>query len=152
MTETDEEAPLVAPHRLSYDYTRSTGPVVGAYLTGLRDGRLQGIRGADGRVLVPPQEYDPITAAELSEFVELGTAGTVVSWSWNPVPRPGQPLDRPFAWALVRPDGADTPLLAALSVTAPEQVRTGMRVQARFADERLGRVTDLAYFEPADAA
>ena len=44
-------------------YTRSTGPVIGRFLTGLRSGRLFGVRTPDGRVLIPPTEYDPRTAS-----------------------------------------------------------------------------------------
>ena len=142
---------LTAPHVLEYRYTRSTGPVIGAFLTALRDARVVGIRSRDGRVLVPPQEYDPVTSEPLEELVDVGSAGEVVSWSWNPEPRPGQPLDRPFAWALVRLDGADTPLLHALEAASPGDVSTGMRVRIRWADERVGAVTDIACFEPGEA-
>lgn len=146
------EEVLEAPHVLSYDYTRSTGPVIGTYLAGLRDQRVLGIRGADGRVLVPPQEYDPQTSQPLDEWVEVGTSGEVITWSWNPTPRPGQPLDRPFAWALVKLDGADTPMLHALDVADPAEASTGMRVRIRWTDEPLGRVTDIACFEPEESA
>ena len=38
--------PLLARHSLEYPggYTRSVGPIVGRYLTGLRDGRIEGVR------------------------------------------------------------------------------------------------------------
>ena len=52
---------LHAEHRLEYPYSRSTGPVIGAFLTALRDGRFVGATGTDGRVVVPPTEYDPLT-------------------------------------------------------------------------------------------
>jgi uncharacterized protein len=139
------EAPLV----LEFPYTRSTGPIIGAFLTGLRDGRVLGIRARDGAVLVPPQEYDPVTSEPLDELVEVGTSGEIVSWSWNPTPRPGQPLDRPFAWVLVRLDGADAPLLHALDVDDPSKVATGARVRLRWAAERVGAIGDIACFEPA---
>jgi hypothetical protein len=138
---------LVAPHLLEYTYTRSTGPIIGAFLTGLRDRKILGVRGADGRVLVPPAEYDPVTSAELDELVDVADVGTVTTWAWNGTPLDGQPLDRPFAWALVKLDGADTGLLAAVDVTDASQMRTGMRVRARWADERVGAITDLACFE-----
>lgn len=142
---------LTAPHVLEYAYTRSTGPVIGAFLTGLRDGRVVGIRAGDGRVVVPPQEYDPVTSDPLDELVDVGGAGEVVTWSWNPQPRRGQPLDHPFAWALVRLDGADTPILHALDVASPADVQSGMRVQIRWASERVGSISDIACFEPASA-
>ena len=67
---------------LGFTYTRSTGPVVGHFLTGLRDRRIFGIRATDGSVIVPPMEYDPSTAEALSEFVEVGQQGEIVSWCW----------------------------------------------------------------------
>ena len=73
--------PLIARHSLEYPggYTRSVGPIIGRFLTGLRDGRIEGVRLADGRVLVPPTEYDPQTAAPttVEDFVEVGPLGTV---------------------------------------------------------------------------
>lgn len=141
---------LTAPHVLSYAYTRSTGPIVGAFLTALRDRHVVGIRARDGRVLVPPQEYDPVTSEALDEIVDVASAGSVVSWSWNPQPRPGQPLDVPFAWALVRLDGADTPLLHALAVDGPGEVSVGMRVRIRWADNTTGSISDIACFEPGE--
>ena len=107
---TQDAAPeeiLSARFKLEFDYTRSVGPVVGRFLMGLLKRRIEGIRMSDGRVLVPPTEYDPLTSESLEEFVEVGDAGEVVSWSWVHVPREKHPLDRPFAWALIRLDGAD---------------------------------------------
>jgi uncharacterized OB-fold protein len=65
-----------------------------------------------------------------------------------PEPVEGQPLDRPFAFVLVTLDGADAPLLHALDVSSPEEVSTGMRVRVRWAEERVGAITDIACFEP----
>ncbi len=81
-------APLIEHHVLEYPggYTRSIGPALSRYLGGLRDGRIVGVRLADGRVMVPPTEYDPITAAALDEYVEVGPAGTVTAWTWVPSP------------------------------------------------------------------
>jgi uncharacterized OB-fold protein len=140
---------LSAPLVLEYPFTRTVGPVQSAFLTGLREGVVLGFRGADGRVLCPPVEYDPVTSDELSELVEVGERGTVLTWSWEPSPRAYQPLDRPFAWALVRLDGADTGMLHALDAGSPDRVSTGMAVRIRWRDEREGAITDIACFEPA---
>ena len=102
------EPPLSAPLRLSFDYTRSVGPTLSQFFTALRERRIVGVRGSDGRVHVPPAEYDPVTYDELTEIVPVASVGTVVSWTWQPEPLEGQPLDRPFAWALIKLDGADT--------------------------------------------
>lgn len=140
------EPPLSAPLKLSFDYTRSVGPILGQFFTALRDRRIVGNRGSDGRVHVPPAEYDPVTYEQLTEIVPVASVGTVLSWTWQSTPLEGQPLDRPFAWALIKLDGADTPLLHAVD----GKVGTGDRVHVHWADETVGAITDIAYFVPGD--
>ena len=137
-------------------YTRSVGPVIGRFLSELRDGRLVGVRTAGGRVLVPPSEHDPDTGEDVTdEFVEVGPVGTVTTWSWVAHPAKEHPLDRPFAWALIRPDGADTALLHALDVglfeegaQPPRFLKTGMRVRPKWRVERTGAIGDIECFRP----
>lgn len=140
---------LSAPVTVAFDYTRSTGPVIGRFFTGLRDGQVVGGRTSDGQVVVPPPEFDPITHDPVTDFVDVADQGTVSSWTWVPEPVKHQPLDRPFAFVLVTLDGADTPLLHALDVPSADEVSTGMRVRIRWAEERVGAITDIACFEPA---
>jgi uncharacterized protein len=146
----DHEPPLSAPLKLSFDYTRSVGSVLGEFFTALRGRRVVGVRGSDGRVHVPPAEFDPVTYAPLSEIVTVASVGTVVSWTWQPEPLEGQPLDRPFAWALVKLDGADTPLLHAVDAGSSDAISTGARVHVHWADEPVGAITDIAYFGLGD--
>ncbi|MGW3660459.1 Zn-ribbon domain-containing OB-fold protein [Streptomyces sp. NPDC005151] len=138
---------LSAPLVVEFPFTRSLGPVQSAFLTGLRERTVLGVRSADGRVLVPPVEYDPVTAEELRELTEVAATGTVTTWAWNPAPRRDQPLATPFAWVLVKLDGADTALLHVLDTPGPGAVRTGMRVRIRWSPERTGAITDIACFE-----
>jgi uncharacterized OB-fold protein len=140
------EPPLSAPLKLSFDYTRSVGPLLGQFFTALRERRIVGVRGSDGRVHVPPAEYDPVSYERLTEIVPVAGVGTVVSWTWQPQPLEGQPLDRPFAWALIKLDGADTPLLHAVDAGSSDAISAGTRVHAHWVDEPVGAITDIAYF------
>jgi len=133
---------------IAFDYTRSLGPVLSQFMTGLRDRRILGARGADGTVHAPPFEYDPVTSLPPDELVEVGPVGTVLTWTWLAEPLPGQPLDRPFGWALIRLDGADTAMLHAVDAGSAAAMRTGMRVRARWAADRTGSIRDIACFEP----
>jgi uncharacterized OB-fold protein len=144
------QPPLSAPLKLSFDYTRSVGPLLGQFFTALRERRILGVRGSDGRVLVPPAEYDPVTYEPLTEVVPVASVGTVLSWTWQPDPLEGQPLDRPFAWALIKLDGADTALLHAVDADSPDAISTGARVHAHWADEPVGAITDIACFALGD--
>jgi uncharacterized OB-fold protein len=139
-------------YTLELPYRRSLGPVVGGFLTGLRDATVLGSRTAAGRVIVPPLEYDPDTGDDVTDLVPVGSAGVVRTWAWVTEPLRNHPLDRPFAWVMVQLDGADTTLLHALDVASIDDVRTGQRVQIRWAPERRGHMTDIACFEPEASA
>jgi uncharacterized OB-fold protein len=141
---------LSAKYVLEYTYTRSVGPVIGRFLTALREGRIEGARTSGGRVLVPPTEYDPDTGEAVGELVEVGQAGVVQTWAWVTEPRSQNPLTRPFAWALVKLDGADTALLHAVDAGSRESMVTGMRVRVKWAERRSGRIQDIACFVPED--
>ena len=150
---TESEA-LHASHVLEYPYSRSVGPVIGAFLTGLRDGRLFGVRGAGGSVIMPPTEYDPTTGEDTDELVEVGPGGVVRSWAWVSHPLPKHPLSIPFAWALITLDGADTAMLHAVDAGGPDGIATGDRVTARFRPEaeRVGAMADIEAFVPEGGA
>jgi uncharacterized protein len=139
---------LSAPLTVEFDYTRSLGPVLSAFMTGLRDMTIVGARTSDGRVAVPPPEFDPVTHEAPTTFVDVSDEGVVQTWTWVSHPVEGQPFDRPFAFALVLLDGADTPLLHAVDAPGPQEMRTGMRVRARWAEETVGHIRDIACFEP----
>ncbi|GAB3270810.1 Zn-ribbon domain-containing OB-fold protein [Parahaliea aestuarii] len=135
---------------LGFTYTRSTGPVVGRFLTGLRDRRIEGVRASDGRVIVPPMEYDSDTAAALDDFVEVGQQGEIVSWCWVSEPRRAHPLQQPFAWAMIKLDGADVAMIHCVSAASESQLATGARVKVRWAEETRGHIKDIACFELAE--
>ena len=74
-----ELEPLSASHTLEYTYKRSVGPVLGRFFTGLRDGRIEGVKTRAGRVLCPSR-------APMAVFASSG-----VAISTKPKPR-----DRPL--------------------------------------------------------
>ncbi len=134
---------------LGFTYTRSTGPVVGRFLTALKARQLLGNRGSDGKVYSPPVEYDPVTAEPLAEFVDLADTGTVQTWVWISEPRDKHLLDKPFAFALINIDGADVPMLHIVDAKSESAMATGMKVKVRWAESTRGHITDIACFEPA---
>lgn len=145
----DQVAPLKGPHVIEYPFRRSCGPVLSRFFSDLRDGRLVGIRSKTAGVLVPPAEYDPQTAEALDEFVDVGPGGEVVSYAWVSSPRPKQPLQRPFAYALIKLDGADAGFLHAVDVGSDEsRIAVGMRVAPRWKTLREGHITDIECFVP----
>lgn len=138
----------MAPLRLFYPYDRTVGSTVGRFLTSLANKKIEGTRGLDGIVHVPPAEFDPATGAPLTEWVVVGNAGEVLTWSWQPEPFADNTLQQPFAWALIRLDGADTPMLHAVRVGSEKDMASGMRVRAVWADEPTPSITTIMCFEP----
>jgi uncharacterized OB-fold protein len=132
---------------LEFPYRRSLGPVMGEFMTALAERRILGARSASGEVLVPPLEHDPYTSEPVStDLVEVGPAGEVMTWAWVSDPSPRHPLDHPFAFALIKLDGASTALVHAVDAGDIGAMRTGMRVVPRWADEPKGVITDIEAF------
>ncbi len=141
---------LSAPLVLEYPFTRTTGPVIGAFLTGLREKIVLGIKRKDGTVLVPPTEYDPETSEALTDMVEVAQTGEVVTWTWVEEPRDQSPWDNPHALAMIKLDQADTPLLHAVLVDNPESLKTGTRVRIKWREETEGHIKDIEGFLPIE--
>jgi hypothetical protein len=56
-------------------------------------------------------------------------------------------MDQPFAWAMIKLDGADIPMIHCVAAGAEDDIATGARVQAVWADETKGYITDIRCFE-----
>ncbi len=134
-----------------YPYQRTLGPIIGPFLTALRDGRILGIR-CGSRVICPPIEYDLDTCETLSpDFVEVGPVGTVENWTWIAEPSAKHPFQEPFAFAQVKLDGADTAMTHAVKAAGREVMSSGMRVKVQFREERVGAITDVYFVPEGDA-
>ena len=133
---------------LDFTYTRTYGAVMSNFFTELKDQKVLGIKGSEGQVICPPLEYDPQTSESLSEFVELTDTGVVTTWSWVNEPLEKHVLDKPFAFALIKIDGADTAMLHVVDAGDKANMKTGMKVKIRWADERVGTIRDIACFDP----
>lgn len=145
---TDTTIPTVT---VEMPYARTLGPVLSRFFTGLRDAELWANKTRDGRVQFPPFEYDPRDgSASADEWVQLDGNGEVTSWAWIDEPLRNHLLQRPFAWCLIRIDGADTDLLHAVDAGSAEAMHTGMRVRVKWRDERIGHIKDIECFVPVE--
>jgi uncharacterized OB-fold protein len=100
------QAPFSIRSQISLPYTYAVGKWYGAFLIGLTEKRLVGSRcGGCAKVAVPARGSCPVCSAASNELVEVGPSATVVAATQDA--RPGG-----RGWLVVRPDGADTTLLA----------------------------------------
>lgn len=144
-----DTAPLTQRHVLEFTYKHATGPAVGRFLAALKEQKqIWGQRVRGGGVVVPPLGYSEWDGTGAGEWVPVADRGTVVA-----VARVAEPIERlhpfsePFAYILVRLDGADTSLLH-VSKRDCDRVRIGARVEAVWKEdhERVGSILDIAEF------
>ena len=134
---------------MEFPYKHSTGETIGRFLAGLKEQKkIWGQRSAGLGVVVPPLGYSEIDAAEAAEWVEVKDVGTVTATAVVRQPIEGlHPFETPFAFVLVKLDGADTALAHVVKEDLGE-LAIGSRVRAVWkADgERVGSIRDIECF------
>ncbi len=142
---------IKTPIRLEYDH--SAGVATTDFLRGLEKRKILGARtGPDAPVLVPPRGADPRTSELAREMVEVSDKGTVVTFSVIRVPSQNISFELPYVCISVLLDGAGVPMFHVLQNCDLDDVRIGMRVQAKWvADAELAPdIGSIEYFEPLD--
>jgi uncharacterized OB-fold protein len=141
--------PMSARMTIEFPYKHSTGEVIGRFLAGLKEQKkIWGRRVSRQGVVVPPISYSEIDARAGGEWVEVADEGivTAVAEVREPVANL-HPFTEPFAFVLVKLDGADT-ALAHVVTDGLDRLRVGSRVKAVWAPdgERTGTIRDIARF------
>ena len=137
-------------------YAWDNGIAIGAYLKGLRDGKILGSRCVKcGRIMLPVRAFCELCWRPTDDTVELKDTGTVQTYSiarihWDASRL--KPGEKPTIPAVISIDGASdkTGMLHLLDEVKPEDVTIGMKVKAVWkpANERTGDITDIRYFKP----
>lgn len=143
---------VVMDGRIKVPYRWFAGEVGTRYLESLRDdGVFMGTRCPEcGIVYHVPRRNCPECFEECSEWVELGSAGILESYTIVRKQHPQlSPLPLPYGYGIVRLEGAGTGFLHLLGEFEEDDLAVGARVEAVFADERGGSILDVKYFRPA---
>jgi len=138
-------------HEVDARYEWDAGIAVGRFLEGLRRGRILGRSCSGcGRVLVPPRMFCERCFRATDAWVEVGSTGTVQTYSVCHVAWDMRPLETPQMPAVISIDGSDGGFLHLLGEVDPNDVTVGMAVEAvwKHDDEREGSILDIAYFRP----
>lgn len=142
--------PMVYKSRISVPYHWWAGETASRFLIALRDERkILGTRCTGcGKTYLPPRKNCPSCFEAAMDWVECAREGTVLAFTVARRQLASLPRKVPVIFVLVRLDGADTALLHYLEGVDPGSVRIGMRVAARFAQERGARMQDIECFVP----
>lgn len=142
----DSKDLLRAPFELAYNYKRSSGPVMSKFFEALGQQKILGTISTAGKVFSPAAEFDPETNEPLKEMVEVGPGGVVESFSWIEHPQHHHLIKEPFAFALIKLDGADTSMLHMVTQCNETDLSIGSRVKANWSEIQEQRITDIKFF------
>lgn len=144
---TDMEAPIYL------DYNFIAGEAASRFLKKLKQGRLVGQRCPSCRnVYVPPRGSCASCGIPTTEEVELSNKGTIESFTIVHIPLPGNPIKPPFVVANIVPDGANISFIHLIGECPNDEVRIGMRIEARWKDssEWDYAMENIKYYVPID--
>jgi len=145
---------IEVPILCSIPQSFSTGPLMGRFLSALRDEKkiLGNVCPSCRRTQIPPRINCAVCHVDAHQWVELGPGGYVTSYDVVFVPTinplTGKMREVPYTTASIVLDGGDATLMHFLDETDPEKIKVGNRVEAVFRPdgERSGSVLDIHYF------
>ena len=143
-----EVEPLTLKGRISVPYAWWAGETAGAFFLALKDRqKILGSRCTQcGKVYVPPRKNCGHCFVDINETVEIADEGVVEAFTIVRYAHPVQPAEPPFAYALIKLDGADVGFLHLIKKDL-EKIRHGSRVKARFKTDRTAHILDIDSFE-----
>ena len=142
----DSKDLLRAPFELAYNYKRSSGAVMSKFFEALGQQKILGTKSRAGKVFSPAAEFDPQTHEPLKEMVEVGPGGSVESYSWIEAPQNHHLIKDPFAFALIKLDGADSSMLHMIADCNEADLSIGTIVTAAWSETSDKRRTDIKFF------
>lgn len=139
--------------KLALPYTYFAGRVGSAFISTIRDKhKIMGVRcNACGKVFVPPRQTCERCMEDIrSNWVELSNTGEVVNFTVVHYDDKHLPRKAPFVLAMIRLDGADTPMPHIVDGIAPDKVTEGLKVKAVFAKQTTNTILDIDHFIPVE--
>jgi len=146
----DHEEGVILAGKVDLPFSYSAGRTASRFFVELRDKqRIMGKRCPRcNRVIVPAKVFCKECFVETDEWVEVGPEGTLVTFTVMYRKEDHHPREVPFAYGIIKLDGADTSIVHILGETDVSQIEHGMRVRPVFSDNRKGHILDLKCFEP----
>jgi hypothetical protein len=148
----DKTEPLTYEGGIHLPYSWTVGRVGSRFFIELRDnGRIMAARCPKcGVVWVPPRLRCPVCfiIIEDANWLEVGPYGTLQHFTIVRYEHAAQPMEPPFAYALIKLDGADRAIVHFVSGTDLVSIKQGMKVKPVLKANRKGNIFDIAYFTP----
>lgn len=144
----EDVTPLTLKGQIAVPYNWAVGETGSKFLVSIRDEKkILGAKcGECGTTYVPPRKNCGRCFVDIAGTVEVSNEGTVEACTVVHYSHPVQPVKAPFAYALIKLDGADVGFLHIIK-QGLDKVAPGVRVKAKFKGERTGTILDVDSFE-----
>jgi uncharacterized OB-fold protein len=139
---------LTQKGQIAVPYTWWVGETGSRFLLSIRDDqKLLGNKCSRcNTVFVPPRKNCGKCFVDIDEWVEVGNEGVVIAHTIVRYPFEVHPVAAPFAYAMIKLDGADVGFLHIIKDNL-DALKNGVRVRARFREDRTGHILDIDSFE-----
>lgn len=144
----EETEALTLKGQIAVPYTWWVGEVGSRFLIALREeGKILGNRCKNcNTVYAPPRKNCGRCFMDIDEWVDLGDEGVVTAHTIVRFQYPLQPAQPPFAYAVIKLDGADVGLVHLVKENL-DKLKNGVRVKALFKEHRTGHILDIDSFQ-----
>jgi uncharacterized OB-fold protein len=102
------------------------------------------------KVFLPPRKTCPECFAPIGEWIEVGPAGNVVTFTIVRYSAHQHPVPAPFAIGIIKLDRADTGIVHLIGGGEIDEICSGMRVEPVFSEEKRGNLLAIEYFKPTE--
>lgn len=137
--------------KLALPYQYFAGRVGSKFIISLRDKKqILGVKCKKcDKVFIPPRQTCAKCMSNLTDsWVEVSDTGEVVNFTVVREDDGHLPMKAPYVIALIKLEGADTPLTHIVGGVDPGEVKIGMKVKAVFAKEPTNTILDIDHFAP----
>ncbi len=152
MKEGIDENCFVVDSKLALPYTYFAGRVGSKFITTMRDEKkIMGIKcNSCNKVYVPPRQNCDVCMEDIKDnWVDLKDTGEITNFTIVRYEDKHLPKKPPYVLALIKLEGADSPMAHIVEGVDLEKVEIGMKVKAVFASETKDTLMEIDHFEPA---
>ncbi len=150
MSKAKPQEEIVYKGRIKVPYTWYVGEYGSRFYVELRDNKkIFGTKCSKcKKVIVPPRNVCAKCFKPVTDWVEVKDTGVVQTLTVVHYAAPAiHPLKAPFAYAVIKLDGADTGFFHLIAYTYLKKLKAGTKVKAVFREERQGNLLDIQYFK-----
>jgi len=136
--------------RIKVPYKHTAGAYVEKFITEIgKNNKIMGVKCPEcKKVYVPPKMVCFKCFKKMDEWVEVESHGTLQGFTVVTHSTSVMPLDPPYAYGIIRLEGADTDFIHIIKEGNPENLKVGMKLEAVFKEKPRKRILDIEYFKP----